>query len=132
MAYNFEVGKQYRRRDVYRVIGISEDTKGGNWDTGYSRHGDDWFIFCNIGTPGRTGHDYQNAWLGEDLLWFGKTHTTLSQPAIQSMLKPKGYIYIFTRTDSSSPFNFAGFGKAAEHKNTSPVTIRWELLNEPG
>ena len=126
-TYKFELGKQYRRRDIYRVIGISEDTKGGNWDTGYSRYGDDWFIFCNIGVPGRTGHDYENVWQNEDLLWFGKTNTTLVQPAIQSMLKPKGNIYIFTRTDSSMPFTFAGCGSVKSHKDTTPVTILWKL-----
>ncbi len=44
----FEMGKQYRRRDIYRIIGISEDTKGGNWDTGYSSFGNDWFIFWGL------------------------------------------------------------------------------------
>lgn len=130
-AYKFEVGKQYRRRDIYRTIGISEDTKGGNWDTGYSSFGDDWFIFCNIGIPGRTGHDYENAWQGENLLWFGKTNTKLSHPAMQLMLRPKGQIYIFTRSDSSTPFTFAGCGRAKDHKDTSPVTILWEL-HAPG
>jgi hypothetical protein len=126
-TFPFEIDKQYRRRDVYRIIGISEDTKGGNWDTGYSSHGNDWFIFCNIGTPGRTGHDYENAWQGKDLLWFGKLKTHFSQPAMQSMLKPKGKTYIFTRLDSSLPFTFAGCGIAKSHQDTSPVTILWEL-----
>ena len=34
MLFNFRKGQQYSRRDVYRIIGINEDTKGGNWDTG--------------------------------------------------------------------------------------------------
>jgi hypothetical protein len=36
-----EIGEKYRRRDIYRIIGIPEDTKGCNWDTGYNRHEDD-------------------------------------------------------------------------------------------
>ena len=60
MLYQFQVGNTYKRRDVYKVIGIPEDTKGGNWDTGYARHENEWFIFCNVGIMGRTGHDYAN------------------------------------------------------------------------
>src|SRR5438128_1246571 len=95
MPFRFIVGHLYKRRNVYRIIGIPEDTKGGNWDTGYARHGDDWFVFCNIGIPGRTGHDYNNHWIGNHLLWYGKTNTTKQQPAIRSILSGKGNVYIF-------------------------------------
>lgn len=130
MYYSFIVGNLYRRRDVYRVIGIPEDTKGGNWDTGYARHNDDWFIFANIGIPGRTGHDYANEWIGPNLLWYGKTNTNLRQPAIRSMLTGTGEVYIFVRSDQRAPFVFVGCGKAEAVKETSPVTVLWSL-SEP-
>ena len=58
-AYQFVIGHAYTRQDVFGLIGI-DDPKGGNWYTGYTSYGGDWFIFCGIGTPGRTGHDYRN------------------------------------------------------------------------
>ena len=127
IPYNFTLGNLYRRRDIYRMIGISEETKGGNWDTGYARYDQDWFIFANIGVPGRTGHDYANAWIGANLLWYGKTSATLHQPAIQSMLVCTGRVYIFVRSDQSAPFVFVGCGTPHAVKDTTPVTVLWSL-----
>lgn len=129
MIYHFMIGRKYRRKDIYRIIGIPENTKGGSWDTGYNKYKDDWFLFCNIGIPGRTGHDYENEFIGDDLKWFGKTGSKLAQPSIQSMLKPKGQIYIFTRTDQTGPFTYAGAGVAIRAENTTPVQIIWRLTD---
>ena len=49
--YRFQVDHRYTRKDVYKIIGIPVDTKGGNWDTGYNKYKDDFFIFTNIGMP---------------------------------------------------------------------------------
>ncbi len=127
MFYRFKVGTLYRRRDVYRVIGIPEDTKGGNWDTGYSPYGDAWFIFCNIGIPGRTGHDYPNEWVGPYLLWYGKTSAALRHKSIQSMLDGSRQVYIFVRADQNAPFVFVGCGQPQAVKDTVPVTVLWSL-----
>jgi hypothetical protein len=135
MFYPFTIGNLYRRRDVYRVIGIPEDTKGGNWDTGYARHHTDWFIFANVGVAGRTGHDYPNEWIGPDLLWYGKNNTTLHQPAIRSMLNGSGNVYIFMRADQNLPFVFVGCGTPQAIKDsypdpilgTVPVSVLWSL-----
>jgi 5-methylcytosine-specific restriction enzyme A len=129
MKYNFQRGKKYKRQDVFNIIGVSKNTAGGIWFTGYNKHLDDWFIFCNVGDAGTTGHDYPNKWLGSDLLWYGKTNTTLRQPSMQDMINSLGKIYIFTRSNNRDPFTFAGCGKAKEYKDTSPVTITWELTD---
>ena len=129
MLYNFIVGNLYKRRDVYRKIGIPENTKGGNWDTGYARHNQDWFIFCNIGIPGRTGHDYDNQWVGPDLLWYGKTTASMYQPAIHSMLVCRGHVYIFVRSDQNAPFVFVGCGRPHAVQDTVPVTVLWSLTD---
>ncbi|MDX1934116.1 MAG: DUF3427 domain-containing protein [Capsulimonadales bacterium] len=128
MFFPFTVGKLYKRKDIYSVIGIPEDTKGGNWDTGYNRFGNDWFIFCNIGTPGRTGHDYDNQWLGTDLLWFGKNGTTVNQPTIKLLVDGQRQVYIFVRSDQRSPFVFVGCGIARTVFDTKPVSVVWELF----
>lgn len=127
MQYEFQVGQHYRRRDVYRVIGIPEDTKGGNWDTGYARHGDSWFVFCNVGTAGRTGHDYANEWIDRELHWRGKTGSTSNQPSIRAMTSPSTETYIFWRDNNEGPFTFAGRGRARAIEECVPVKVVWSF-----
>lgn len=130
MRYDFIVGEQYRRRDVFRLIGISEDKKGGDWDTGYHKHMNDWFIFSNVGSPGRTGHDYSNEFIDGELLWYGKTGSRLKHQTIQSLLNPTGKVYIFTRAENTQPFIYSGAGKAKSFDDTVPVRIVWEFVDE--
>lgn len=130
MPYLFQTGHNYTRRDVYRIIGIPEDTHGGNWDTGYARHNNDWFIFCNIGTSGRTGHEYANRWIGNRLEWYGKTNSNLRHKSIQSMLSKDTNKYIFWRENNQQPFIFAGIGILERIEDISPVKIVWKFESE--
>src|SRR5258708_6585101 len=107
MKYMFKPGRAYTRKDVFGMIGI-EDPGGGNWYTGYTSFNDDWFLFCGVGTPGRTGHDYHNHFRGEDLVWFGKTKTRLNQPAMKEMLRGGQDVYVFYRESNREAFVFAG------------------------
>ncbi len=128
--YPFVVGSLYQRRDVFQTIGI-EDPGGGPWYTGYVAQGDDWFIFCGVGAAGRTGHDYHNRFLGNDLLWYGKNGSSVRQPSIQGLLAPKGFTYIFCREDNRAPFRFVGAGKAKQIQDVTPVEVLWELMPVP-
>lgn len=65
-VYPFKAGSQYTRKGVFRILGI-DDSHGGSWHTGYTSHAEDHFIFCGVGTTGRTGHDYQNRFAGDEL-----------------------------------------------------------------
>jgi hypothetical protein len=127
---NFIVDRKYSRKDVYRVIGIPENTKGGNWDTGYNKYKNDYYIFTNIGIPGRTGHDYGNKFDGNELYWFAKGKTKITQHQVQELLNPPGYVYIFYRDDNSQPFIFAGTARLKSYKDTTPVQITWEIIND--
>lgn len=139
----FVIGRPYTRQDVFKVIGI-DDPGGGNWYTGYNSHQGDWFIFCGIGTPGRTGHDYRNHFVGADLVWFGKTSTSIHQPSIRAITSGTSRVYIFYRSDNRGPFAFAGTAKAKAVKDSTPVEVLWsfdlatnsiafpEELSEPG
>jgi len=115
---------QYTRKDVFNVIGI-DDPGGGGWYTGYTAHGDDHFIFCGVGTSGRTGHDYKNRFVGDELIWYGKSQSRLNQPSIQSLLKPKGHVYLFFREDNRDPFTFAGLAYPKNYSDSAPVQITW-------
>lgn len=80
--YPFQVGSKYARQDVFGILGIP-DPGGGNWYTGYTSYGEDWFVFCGVGTVGRTGHDYNNHFRDNELVWYGKTRSRLEQASIQ-------------------------------------------------
>ncbi len=125
--YPFKVGKHYTKRDIYRICKVPKNKQKGNWNTGYNQYNGCWFIFCNIGTAGRTGHDYENRFVGGDLVWYGKNRSSLQQKSIQSLLSNETTKLIFYREDSRAPFIYAGEGKPKEFKETVPVQITWEI-----
>lgn len=129
----FEVGKKYSRKDIYRIINVPTELQGGNWDTGYNRYNNDWFIFANINTSGRTGHNYNNRFIGNDLEWYAKNGSKLHHKSIQLMLNPVGNIYIFAREDNNNPyFTYIGNGRVKQVFDESPVRIIWKFndINE--
>lgn len=130
-SYPFAVGRSYTRADVFQVIGLAPAPVGGPWFTGYTAHGPDWFIFCGVGAPGRTGHDYGNHFDGENLVWYGKTNTSLQQPSMQKLTRPQGHVYVFFRAADREPFTFAGIGNAVEVGDQTPVKIVW-AFRAPG
>ena len=84
-----------------------------------------WQLCSGIRIPGRTGHDYQNRFIGNELVWYGKTNSSVKQDSIRSMLEPDGNIYIFFREEDRAPFSFAGKATVKSHKDTVPVEITW-------
>ncbi|MCO0600951.1 DUF3427 domain-containing protein [Peribacillus butanolivorans] len=126
----FKVGDLYSRKDVYKIINVPKEKQGGIWDTGYTRYNNDWFIFANVNTSGRTGHDYQNKFIGNDLEWYGKNRTKITQGSIQGMLNPNGNVFIFAREDNNNPlFTYIGNGRVKETFDTIPVKIIWQFTD---
>lgn len=130
-SYPFVVNRSYTRNDVFRTIGVPAGS-AGPWATGYAPHGFDWFIFCGVGTAGRTGHDYGNRFEGEHLVWFAKGPSKLSHPSIQSLLHPAGRVYLFYRERDRDPFTFGGMATPVEYWDTSPVKVLWALSEADG
>lgn len=126
-AYPFLLGKTYSRSEIFNQIGLKPHPTGGAWFTGHTEHGRDWFIFCGIGTAGRTGHDYGNHFQGDRLLWSGRTNSAIRQPAVQRLLSGEGNVYVFFRERDRDPFTFAGLAKPAQVFDTNPVRVLWEL-----
>lgn len=126
-THPFRVGSSYHRKDVFRIIGLASEPTGGNWFTGYTAQEDDWFIFCGVGTKGRTGHDYGNHFDGDRLVWFAKTNTNLQQASIQKLIQPGGNVHVFFREEDRDPFTFAGLGQAVEVFDQTPVKIVWSF-----
>lgn len=128
MERPFGVGEKYSRKDIYKILKVPPERREGNWNTGYNRYEDDWFIFANVNTEGRTGHDYANKVIGNSLEWYGKVGSKITNPSIQSLINPRGKVYIFTREDNRKPeFYFAGIGRAKEVDDTIPVRILWSF-----
>jgi hypothetical protein len=126
----FERGAKYTRRDVFRVLGIPENTSGGNWFTGYQEHEGAFYLFSNVGTPGRTGHDYGDRWEGDRLYWYAKTGTRLSQPVMAKLLAPDSTVHLFWRSDNAEPFTYAGKALATQVMDTTPVEVLWSIPTE--
>jgi len=72
LKWSFDVGRKYKRSDIFTVLGLDPHPSGGDWFTGYVQHAGNYFVFCNVGSVGRTGHDYDNHFVGDQLVWYGK------------------------------------------------------------
>ena len=123
----FERGAKYKRPDVKELAGLPREAQGGNWDTGVVEHENEFIIFTNIGTQGRTGHDYGNRWEGSCLRWYHKSSSHLGWPSVQKLLEPKRIVHVFWRNSNDAPFEYAGTARRVEVADTSPVEILWSF-----
>ncbi|GAA5012633.1 hypothetical protein GCM10025794_00750 [Massilia kyonggiensis] len=124
--YTFEVGKQYKRDNVSALVGDGGTTTG-NWSTGYPQKDGVTFIFCNVGSAGQTGHDYDNKFDGLDLIWRGRTGSRREHSSIQRMIHPDAEVHVFWRSNGRDPFTYAGLAQAVEVTDEVPVRVRWKL-----
>ena len=123
----FETSKKYSRADVKEIAGLPRNAKGSNWDTGIVAHENEFVIFANVGTEGRTGHDYDNRWETERFRWYHKQGSRLRWPSVQSLLKEGRRVHIFWRESNSAPFEYAGLATAVEVVDKTPVEILWSF-----
>lgn len=131
-AYAFEVGAAYDRKDVIAAVGVDPVPTGGDWYTGYTTHEGVSFIFCNIASAGRTGHEYNNYWDGDELEWSGKTKSRASWDSIKAMTEPGAEVHLFYRNADREPFTYAGLAVPVfVDEEAVPVRVRWRF-EEPG
>ena len=105
----FETDRTYKRSEVWKFFGLNEKkTKGGAYATGYAWVDKNLIVFANINVAGRTGHDYQNVFDGNNFIWWSKTRRTESSPEIVRMLLPESNIYVFYRYDDKADWNHWG------------------------
>ena len=100
----FIVGRRYTREEIQELLKVPEDQRRGNWDTGYSEWGGAYYLFCNVGQAGSTGHNYENHFDGEFLVWRSKGGTSLQQPVIRELLDPGITKHVFFREKLRLPF----------------------------
>lgn len=127
----FQIGADYSRKQIRAAAGDRAE-KGGPWDTGYHLHHGVFYIFSNIGTSGRTGHNYGNVWLSDDeLRWYGKTNSHANQPMITRMVGGVDPVLLFYRSNNSKRWTFAGLVQALYVDPISrPVLVQWKVLSE--
>ncbi len=127
----FQPGRTYTKKDIYRLLSVPIELQRGAWDTGLRFYNGDAFIFANVEIAGRTGHNYNNHWEGDELIWFGLSGSHTSQPTIRRLLEPPGLIHIFTRTTDRDPFHYEGEGTVLRHSGEQPVCIVWAFNGLP-
>ena len=125
--FKFDRARRYSRPDIKEQAGISRKAKGGNWDTGIVEVAGIFLIFANVGTKGRTGHNYSNRWEGDCLRWYHKNGSHLGWQSVQRLLEARPIVHIFWRISNEGPFDYAGIAKATEIADTSPVEILWSF-----
>ena len=128
---SFRVGWKYTRSEIQDILRVPVSARGGNWFTGYHKHNGAWFVFCNVGKAGRTGHDYVNYFEGDDLLWEGKTGSHIGQPSILDITSGGVPVLIFFRLGNRDPFIFAGSARATHVEDAQPIRVRWRLDRSP-
>ena len=116
----FEAGKRYSRADVKELAGLPRDAKGGNWDTGIVEHENEFVIFANVGTEGRTGHDYNNRWGNEQFRWSHKRGSRLQWSSVKRLLEDKRRVHLFWRESNYAPFEYAGLATPIEVVDSTP------------
>lgn len=121
----FEINKIYTRKDIGEILKTS--TKGGNWATGYVTFNNELYVFVTIEGAGRTGHNYHNRFLENDLLeWHGKTNSHIGQPLIKKIINNEIKIHIFIRYNDKPQFTYIGLGKCIKYFDESPVRIYFD------
>ena len=135
LVLNFTIDNRYSRADVKELAGVGRTAKGGPWDTGIVEHDGEFLIFANVGTKGRTGHDYDNRWEGESLRWYHKRRSSIEWPSVKSLLRDASTVHVFWRSSNSAPFQYAGRAKPLEVHDRSPVEVVWSfvaVIPDPG
>lgn len=128
----FTVDQTYTKKQIYELLKVPTERRKGNWDTGYREYDGDFYIFANIGIPGRTGHDYTNYWDGDLLHWEAKAGSHTAMPSIRKLLSGdlNQRVFIFTRTNDMDPFTYEGIGQVDDYAHQRPVKVIWKFDNE--
>ncbi|GIL38029.1 hypothetical protein [Roseiterribacter gracilis] len=124
---SFRIGDRYSRQDVINKVGVPADRLPGTWPNGYTFYAGCFFIFCTVGRPARTGHDYDNAWEDDLLRWSASANAQLGQRTIEDMLSGAFSVHVFWRVDGRDAFAYAGIGRAVRWEGGTPVRAWWKF-----
>ena len=126
----FEVGRKYPKSQIREAVGLEPTSKGGPLNTGIAEYAGDFLIFTNVGTAGRTGHDYDNRWEGPLLRWSHRNSSKIHWKSVQKLLTSER-IHVFWRADNKAVYTYAGYAQAVSVFETSPVGVLWAFTDKP-
>lgn len=130
MTFQGDVGRSYSRKDITSALDLPP-TSDGNWAVGYPRHGDEFFIFANIGGPGRVGPDYDTYWESGLLRWTTNNRGHHHSPAVRDLISNRFPVHVFYRYSDRSAFVYAGIGTAQRTERDNPVRVWWSFVPTP-
>jgi len=122
----FNANSKYSREDVWKKYNLYSGRmpKGGNWFTGYTVEGSDLLAFLNIGTAGKTGHDFANSYdeKSRQVVWFGKTASHSKQGIFKKLLSGDLNLHLFARWHAKDvKFIYLGVGQIIDYQDHYPV-----------
>ena len=120
-----------RRDDGIRQVAKRPDPCSRECDR--DEHDGEFFIFANLNTAGRTGHDYSNRWEGSQLRWYHKNRSHLGWPSVHRLIQRERRVHVFWRETNRAPFEYAGLATPWTIDNTTPVEVQWsfDIPNRP-
>ncbi|MBY3199972.1 DUF2002 family protein [Rhizobium laguerreae] len=124
-GFSARKGDLFTRSDIQDRLGVPIDGRGGDWATGYTHYDNEFFVFANVDTAGRTGHDYQNRWENDGLIWFAKNRTNLRQQQVKDLISGTYPVHVFYRSGDRRPFAYAGRGTPVDVQDLTPVRLTW-------
>ncbi|EGT0692219.1 hypothetical protein GW965_05205 [Clostridium perfringens] len=128
----FRIKGLYSRNDIYDILKVPENKRGGIWNTGYVKYNGEYYVFSNLSKEGADWHSYDNHWEKGLLCLSGKPNSHRNQKSIKELVDRKTKVHIFTRMNNYEKFTYEGVGKAVKIKDTVPVKIYWKFKNNSG
>ena len=129
----FEINRVYRKSDIYKVFNVPNAQQGGKWRNGYCEHNNEFFIFANVGIPGKTDageYDYKNE-INDDaeMDWEAQNGSKLSWASVQKLINSNPYIFVRYKDFRSGAYKFIGVGECIRVEDTSPVYFKWKICD---
>ncbi|HDS1736254.1 HNH endonuclease [Pseudomonas sp. BP8] len=131
-SLSFNVGQEYTRVGVLALLGIPRPT-GGKWYSGHVYHAGNHFLFCNVGSAGRTGHNYNNHYLDSRLVWYARSDYRLGQPLVSKLIGQEESVFVFYRQSDRDPFMFAGIAlpyEVVDAADGDPLKVVWDFSSQ--
>lgn len=141
----FVADTYYSRKEVWAILNPgSPFPNGGSWVTGYVAQGPSLIIFANIDSPGRTGHDFPNAYDHEKKImrWYGKPNAHSQQKTFRNLFEGALTPHVFVRWDNkNTSFLYLGVPlissfedgvKVKDSIETIKLVFEWKFqINDP-
>ena len=124
----FSINHRYSGTEIANIVNpntINKKKVGGKYATTDYVHESLGYILLNIGTPGRTGHEFDNRYNPKlnTVTWFGKPRSTSLHKNIKKLITKKIKPYIFVRWNNREKYKFVGRGITLGFIDNVPIYL---------